>query len=164
MVTQVLGVQTWQKARLDVSAVGVWSSMERTFLHVRVMHPNSPSYEDKTPDQIYRQHEREKKRTFNDRILQVDKGSFSPLISSTTGGMDPECTRYHKRVAELIAAKRGEQYSDVVNHIRTRIRFSLLRSVLIAIRGERGRGRKGNNVPISDLSLNLIPERSNYEV
>ena len=30
-----------EKARLDVSAVGVWGPMERTFLDVRVMHPNS---------------------------------------------------------------------------------------------------------------------------
>ena len=153
-----------EKARLDVSAIGVWSPMERTFLDVRVMHPNSPSYEDKTPEQIYIQHEREKKRTYNDRILQVEKGSFSPLIFSTTGGMGPECTKYHKRIAELIATKRGETYSDVVSHIRTRIRFSLLKSVLIAIRGERGRGRKGNSAPISDLSLNLVPERVAYEV
>ena len=36
-----------EKARLDVSAVGIWSPMERTFLDVRVMHPNSPSYRGK---------------------------------------------------------------------------------------------------------------------
>ena len=29
------------KARLDVSAVGVWSPMERTFFDERVVHPNS---------------------------------------------------------------------------------------------------------------------------
>ena len=51
-----------EKARLDVSAVGVWSTMERTFVDVRVVHPNSTSYKDKTPAQIYRQHENEKKR------------------------------------------------------------------------------------------------------
>ena len=39
-----LSSNTAEKARLDVSAVGVWSPMERTFLDVRVMHPNSPSY------------------------------------------------------------------------------------------------------------------------
>ena len=60
---------TAEKARLDVSAVGIWSSMERTFLDIRVMHPNSPSYMDTTPDQLYSQHEREKKRMYNDRIL-----------------------------------------------------------------------------------------------
>ena len=78
--------------------------------------------------------------------------------------MGPEATRYHKRVAELISVKRGETYSDVVNHIRTRLRFSLLKSVLIAIRGERGKRRKTADVPISDLSLNLVPDQISYEV
>ena len=153
-----------EKARLDVSAVGVWSSMERTFLDIRVMHPNSPSYMAITPDQLYSQQEREKKRTYNDRILQVEKGSFSPLIFSTTGGMGPECTKYHKRIAELISNKRGESYSDVMNYLRTRIRFALLRSTLIAVRGERGRRRRMNDMPVSDLSLNLVPEQNTYEV
>ena len=129
-----------------------------------MMHPNSASYVDKTPDQLYLQHEREKKRKYNDRVLQVEKGSFSPLIFSTTGGMGPESTRYHKKVAELISAKRGESYPDVMNHIRTGIRFSLLKSVLIAIRGERGKRRRVAAAPLSDLSLNLIPERTTYEV
>ena len=155
---------TADKARLDVSAVGVWSPMERTFLDVRVMHPNSASYIDKTPEQIYLQHEREKKRKYNDRVLQVEKGSFSPLIFSTTGGMGPESTRYHKKVAELISVKRGESYADVMNYIRTSLRFSLLKSVLIAIRGERGKRRRGFVSPLSELSLNLIPERTTYEV
>ena len=153
-----------EKARLDVSAVGVWSSMERTFLDIRVMHPNSPSYMAITPDQLYSQQEREKKRTYNDRILQVEKGSFSPLIFSTTGGMGPECTKYHKRIAELLSNKRGESYSDVMNYLRTRIRFALLRSTLIAVRGERGRRRRMNDMPVSDLSLNLVPEQNSYEV
>ena len=161
---ETLSRNTADKARLDVSAVGIWSPMERTFLDVRVMHPNSASYIDKSPDQIYLQHEREKKRKYNDRVLQVEKGSFSPLIFSTTGGMGPESTRYHKKVAELIAVKRGESYPDVMNYIRTSICFSLLKSVLIAVRGERGKRRRVAAAPLSDLSLNLIPERTTYEV
>ena len=106
-----------EKARLDVSAVGIWSQMERTFLDVRVFHPNSASYANTDPQQLYIQQEREKKRMYNDRILQVEKGSFSPLIFSTTGGMGPESTRFHKRVAELISVKRGEQYCDTVSSL-----------------------------------------------
>ena len=71
---------------------------------------------------------------------------------------------YHKRLAELISRKRGEAYADVVNHIRTKIRFSLLKSILLAIRGERGRRRKENEVPMADLSLNLVPDQATYEV
>ena len=143
------------KARADVSAIGVWSPMERTFLDVRVVHLNSPSYQDDTTDAVYKRHEDMKKREYNDRIMHVEKGSFTALIFSTTGGMGAECTKYHKKVAELIAKKTGDTYPDVVNHIRTRIRFALLKSTLFGIRGERGRGRKRVNeaAPIEDLSL-----------
>ena len=162
--TVTLSSNTADKAHLDVSAIEIWSAKECTFLDVRVMHPLSSSYMGKSKDQIYAQHENEKKQTYNDRILNVEKGSFSPLIFSTTGGMGPECTRYHRRVAELIAAKRGEEYSDTMNFIRTKLRIALLNCTLVAIRGERGRGKKAPNAPIADLSLNIIPEFSSYEV
>ena len=152
-----------ERARLDVSAVGIWSTMERTFLDVRVMHVNSPSYMDKTPQQIYLQHEREKKYTYNHRILEIEKGTFTPLVFSTTGGMGPECTKYHKRIAELVTVKRDEAYADMMNYIRTRIRFALLKSTLIAVRGVRGRSRRGNT-SLEDTSLNLVPARETYEV
>ena len=152
-----------EKARLDVSAIGVWGVMERTFFDVRVMHINSPSYMNKTPEQLYIQHEQEKKRTYNHRIIDVEKGTFSPLVFSTTGGMGPESARFHKRLAELVSLKRGESYSDTMNFIRTRLRISLLRSTLIAVRGERGKGKR-NYTPLQDVSFNLIPERESYEI
>ena len=34
---------TAEKARLDVSGIGVWGSYEKTFLDIRIMHPNAPS-------------------------------------------------------------------------------------------------------------------------
>ena len=42
-----------ENARLDVSGIGVWGPFERTFLDIRVMHPNAPSYVDKSIDQVY---------------------------------------------------------------------------------------------------------------
>ena len=140
--THLPGANIAEKARLDVSAMGVWIPMERTFLDVRITNLNSPSYRDKTPESVYKTNEREKKRDYNQRVIQVEKGSFTPLIFSTTGGMGPEATKYHKRVAELISLKKKEEYADVMRHIRTRIRFSILRGTLLAIRGDRGRKRR----------------------
>ena len=147
---------TAEKARLDVSGNGVWSPMEKTFLDIRIMHPNSPSYMDKNIDQVYRQHEKEKKRTYNERVIQVEKGSFTPIVFSTFGGMGPEAERFHKRLALLIAEKRNEPYSSVVNYIRTRLRFCLLKSILIGLRGIRGRRKREFATPVSSLSFNLI--------
>ena len=64
----------------------------------------------------------------------MEKGSFCPLVFTITGGMGPECEKVNKRIATLVSDKRKEKYSDVINHIRTRLRFALLRSILIAIR------------------------------
>ena len=78
--------------------------------------------------------------------------------------MAPECTKFHKKIAEHIANKTKEEYCHVMNHLRTRLRFTLLKSTLLALRGERGNGRKCRAKNISDLSFNTIPEMLTYEV
>ena len=152
--TDTIGTKA-EKARLDVSAVGLWGPLEKTFIDVRVMHPNSASYMSRTPSQLYAQHEKEKKSKYLERVVQVEKASFTPLIFSTFGGMGNEATKHFKRIAELLSRKRNEEYSDVINYIRTRIRFTILRSTLIAIRGVRGRKKRYEE--ISDVSFNLVP-------
>ena len=143
-------------ARLDISAVGFWSECERTFFDVRITHPTADSYMKKSMDVVYKQHEKEKKDVYNDRVMNVEKGSLTPLVFSTTGGMGPECSKMNKRLALLISNKNGEKYAHVLNHIRTRLRFALLKSILVAIRGVRGQ-KKYQEKHINDISFNLIP-------
>ena len=103
-------------------------------------------------------------KAYSDRIIQVEKGSFVPLVYTTTGGMGPQCIKTHKRIAQLYAEKKNERYADVMNHIRTRLRFALLKSVLIAIRGARGKGsRSWEEHTLSNISFNLIPYAKTYE-
>ena len=109
--SDITSSNTSERARLDVSAVGIWSPMERTFLDVRVVHANAPSYRAKKIEKIYEQNEKEKKCTYNQRIIQVEKASFTPLVFTTSGGMGPECTKYHKKIAQLISLKTKEDYS-----------------------------------------------------
>ena len=132
-------------------------------MDVRIFHPNSASYRGKSIDKLYEQHETEKKHKYNHRVMQVEKASFTPLVFSTTGGMAPECTSFHKKMANMISQKTKEEYSQVMSHLRTRIRFSLLRSTLIAVRGERGKCRKPK-VDVTELSFNTIPDMPSYEV
>ena len=120
------------------------------------INPNSPSYQHKPIEQVYVQHENEKKRAYNERVLQIEKGSFTPIVLSTSGGMGREAERHHKPIATMIAEKKNENYAHVMNYIRTRLRFSLLKSVLTAVRGVRGKNRSA--APISTISFNLIEE------
>ena len=107
-----------ENACLDVSGIGVWGPFERTFLDIRVMHPNAPSYVDKSIDQVYIAHEKEKKRAYNERVIQMEKGTFTPIVTSMSEGVTGnEADRHHKRIASLIAEKRREGYADVLNYI-----------------------------------------------
>ena len=47
---------------------------------------------------------------YNDRIIQVEKSSFTPLVFSTSGGMGKEAETLHKRLVKLISEKRGTSY------------------------------------------------------
>ena len=126
------------------------------------MHPDAPSYKSTEIKALYRSHEQEKCRKYNSRVIAVERGSFSPLIYSTFGGWGPQATRYHKRLAEKLSEKQHESYNDVLSHMRTRIRFSLLRSVLVAVRGERGKKQHAAK-PLSSTSFNLVPQARDYE-
>lgn len=152
------------QARMDVAATGVYGRLERTYFDVRVTYPNASSNKHMTSKQLYTQHEREKKAKYEERILEVEKGSFCPLVYATTGGMGELCMQHHKRIARLISEKRKEDYARTITYMRTRLRFVLLRSVLMCLRGVRGKTYNGEVTQISDVSFGLIPEAHSYEV
>ena len=59
---------------------------ESAFFDVRVCHPNADSYRDLTPRQIYKKHEIEKKRQYAEKVMEIEQGTFTPLVVTTTGG------------------------------------------------------------------------------
>ena len=72
------------QARLDIVATGLWSNFERTYFDVRITYPNAPSNRSKNLTQLYETQEKEKKRKYEERVIEVEKGSFCPLIFSTS--------------------------------------------------------------------------------
>ena len=120
---------------------------------VRVCHPNAESYRDLEPQQIYRLYENEKKRQYSSRVLDIEHGTFTPLIFTTTGGMGKEYLNYHKRLAELIAIKKGEDYAKTISWIRARTSFALLGSALIFLRGTRSTVRKSWDFRNTDIEI-----------
>ena len=118
---------------------------ERTFFDIRVTHPNAPSNRPKTLKKLYIQNEEEKMGKYAQRVINNEKGTFCPLVYTTFGGTGPQCSTHHKRVAQLLSHKKKDKYEDIINVIRIKVRFALLRSVLTALRGVRGipEDRKG---------------------
>ena len=71
------GANTAPDARLDIHAGGFGSKQGSTFFDVRVYHPNAESYKDLSPQQIYLQHENEKKHMYASRVMEVEQATFT---------------------------------------------------------------------------------------
>ena len=154
------GTVLGDQARLDISARSFWNTLERSFFDVRVFHPLAPSNVSKSIPQMYRSHENEKKRMYGHRVLQVEKGTFTPLVFSTTGGMSEETNKAVKRLAQRMETVTHQRYSEVVGFIRKRLRFELLKTTVIALRGDRGarsRNELNMSMPIEEIDVNLEP-------
>ncbi len=59
-------------ARLDIRARSFWTAGQDTFFDVRVFHPNAPSNRSGRLSAVYKRHEDEKKRTYGQRILEIE--------------------------------------------------------------------------------------------
>ena len=118
-------------------------------------HPNADSYKNLTPEQIYKLHQNNKKCLYSSRVLEVERGTFTPLAFTTTGGMSDECQRFHSRLAELLAVKKQDNYASTITWIRTRVSFAILRSALVCLRGSRSKRRTTPNIQETDLELEV---------
>ena len=125
-------------ARLDVAMHGFWGGrFEKAFLDVRVFNPSARSNRQASLQAVYRRHEQEKKRQYEQRIREVEHGTFTPLVLSSTGGMGKAATVFYKRLASMLSEKRGIPYSKAMGWLRCRMSFALLRCSIMCIRGAR---------------------------
>ena len=147
------------KARLGISANGVWIKGQKEFFDVRVFNHNASRYINQTLKKNLERNETEKKRNYNQRILEVENGSFTPLVFSANGAMGRECQKFYNRLCELIAEKRNIEISSVTSWLRTTINFSLIRSMLLCVRGSRNLRRK--DIDMNEIDIDLVNITSN---
>ena len=133
-------------ARLDIHARRFCEKQRSAFFDVRVCFPNADTNKDLELSNIYKLQEEEKKRKYAERVNEIEHGTFTPLVFTTTGEMSKECKTYHSRLAELIANTKGEQYHTTAAWIRAKICFSLLRSSLVCLRGSRALEKTTNDI------------------
>eukprot|EP00117_Sycon_ciliatum_P029082 scpid94565/ scgid23241/ len=130
-------------ARLDVAASGVWGGrFERTFFDVRVFNPFVRSNTAPSLNSTFTKHEKEKRRHYEERVREVEKASFVPLVFCASGGQGKAASAFLKRIASMLAEKRKEPFSMVMAHLRCRpLGFALrvIRSAIASLRGHRSR-------------------------
>ena len=66
-------------------------------LDVRVTHVNSKTNQGKQTAAIFKEQESETERKYQQRVLDVEMGSFTPVIFGTNGGMCEECKVFMKQ-------------------------------------------------------------------
>ena len=60
--------------------------------------PTAKQYVNEEISKTYEVNEREKKKLYNERILQIEHRSFTPLVMLATGGMGRECKKFYARL------------------------------------------------------------------
>ena len=132
------------------------------FFDVRVTHVNSRSNQDKPTAMIFKEQENEKKRKYQQRVLDVEM----VLVFGTNGGMGVECQMFLRHLAEELSKKDGKPYAAVITWLRTRLSFEILRSVHLCVRGSRKPFRSGNEVVnefrLSVTDAELIPYKCSF--
>ena len=137
------------QARLDVAASGLWGGrFERTYIDVRVFNPHAPSNRATSIPSCYTKHEKEKRRSYEKRIHEIEHSSFVPAIFSTTGGMSKHAEALYKRIALLLSSKTGDPYSCLMSWLRCKLSFALLRSNVMCLRGCRNLRMQMDSPPV----------------
>ena len=150
---------TNNEARVDISARGFWTRGQKAFADIRIFDPMAPCHRELALDRAHRRNEQEKIRAYEERILHVDQGSFTPLVFTTSGGMGPGTKRFYSRLAELMAEKKHQPRTHVVTWMRCRLSFSLLRSALLCLRGTRYSAPVPTDISSLDCEAAVVESR-----
>ena len=148
---------TSEEARLDIRACGFWTRQEDAFFDVRVFHPAASSYKNVDPDELFRRHERQKQLEYEERVTNVDHGSFCPLVFATTGAAGPLCDRFLKRLAGLLTSNDPASYSPTIAWMRAKISFALQRNAVMCVRGTRS--SRGKPLRAADRDICIAESR-----
>ena len=118
-------------------AEGFWTPGVTAFFDVRETHVNSRSNQGKYTATIFKEQENEKKRKYHQRVMDVEMGTFTPLVFGTNGGMGLDCQNFLRTLANKLSTKNDEPYASVISWLRIQLSFAILRTVHRCVRGSR---------------------------
>ena len=82
-----------------------------------------------------KQKRKEKNIQYNERVLQYEYGSFTPLVFSNYERMGRECIIFRKRISKVLSEKWDTPQFAVINWVQTKISFAFLKLCLLCLRG-----------------------------
>ena len=72
---------------------------------IRVFNPFVKPHQNKSLQSLFALEEKEKKRSYNQRVIQIEHGSFTPVVLSAYGGTGSETHHFVKTLVEKLAKK-----------------------------------------------------------
>ena len=136
------------EARVGIAARDFWITGQMAYFDVKVFNPYTKSNQKFTLTCHFSHHEKSKKRAYEQRIVEAENRSFTPLIFSTIGGMGRLASIFYNRLALLLAEKRHQTYATM----GCLLSFSLLHSSTLCICGTRS---NQNCIPRLPASFDL---------
>ena len=82
---------------------------QNAFFDIRLINVNENSQKHQTVENILKKHEKEKRRAYNNRIMNVEHRTFTALDFSLTEGEGPETSTFHKHIAQKYCEKNEEK-------------------------------------------------------
>ena len=79
-VFQAKTAKVEKESRPDVAARGFWMRGQKLFCDIRVFNPLAKCYCKKSLEKMHETNEKEKKIIYAARIIEVEHGSFTPLV------------------------------------------------------------------------------------
>ncbi len=90
-----------------------------------------------------------KRNKYQDRIIEIEHATLSPLMFSNTDGASPVTQKFIRQLAFLMSERTSERDLEVVSLIRTCLSFVMMRSASSCLRG--CIGQKPNSTDIISI-------------
>ena len=152
-----------QEARVDISARGFWNRGQKSFFDLQVFNPLALCYSGLSLDAAHPKNERDKIRKYSGRIINVEQGTFTPLVFTSAGGMARQSQIFYKRMAELMAEKKGEKKSFMA-WLRCKVSFSLVKSALLCLRDTRSSRTHRDDLGNTDFENVVMKSRLDVDL
>ena len=96
---------------LYVSVHGFWQDDQKEFFDIRVFSSFVPSHLASTLQKNIERNEKEKKRLYSQRVIEMEHESFSSLVFTPYGGASRETELVFKTLCAKVPSKRNLEYS-----------------------------------------------------
>ena len=131
------------ESRLDLSIRDFWQRGQKAFLDIRICNPYAPTLRQLSLKKLLENNEKEKKRKYGRRVVDIEHGSFSPVVFTAFGGCSRETEKVLAVLTSKLSEKRKIDRSVVAGWLNTKLSFALLRAaILCVLKGNKGSNKK----------------------